>query len=113
MTRRENEFRVRLAVAMLEDHIAAGTVEQLSQNVRRSCWSILTEDAFIYDTPGNLHAGVMGDLAKNLVEAGVLSGDRQHTVPKGDARGLRRALHWGERNLWLLRHGRLRCGQGR
>ena len=75
MTRGENEFRVRFALAVLEDHVAAGTVEQPSQNFSRSCRSILTEDALIGDAARDFHAGVMGDLAKNLVEAGVFSGD--------------------------------------
>jgi hypothetical protein len=39
--------------------------------------SVLTEDTLVPDAAGDLHSGVIGDLAKDLVEAGIVCGDRK------------------------------------
>jgi hypothetical protein len=75
LTRSENEFRWRVAVMMDEDHVAAGTVEQRGQNLRRVIGSVLAEDSLIGDAACDRHPGVGGDLMKDLVEAGVVRGD--------------------------------------
>jgi hypothetical protein len=46
-------------------------------------------------------------LAENLVEAGVIGGDRKHSVGEGDLCAVRRKLCWSERDR---RGSRCCCG---
>lgn len=64
-----SEFGV---VALHEDHVAAGAVEQLSENLSGEGRSVLTEDAFVSDAAGDLHSGIVGDLTEDLIETGVV-----------------------------------------
>jgi len=87
---------------MNEDHVAAGTVEQGGQNLSRVIGAVLTEDALVRDAAGDLHASVGGDLAEDLVEAGVVRRDRKRAVVVGDPRAVCWALRWREGHLRLL-----------
>src|SRR5580704_15802430 len=72
LTRGEDELRRCGGVALLDDHVAAGAVEQFGQNLSGLSWSIVSEDALIGDAAADLHTGVAGDLAKDLIEARVV-----------------------------------------
>ena len=56
----------------------------------------MAEDTLLGDAACDLDPGIAGDLTKDLVEAGVVSGDRKRAVGIGDLRALRRTLRWGE-----------------
>ena len=68
--------------------------------------AVFAKDAFVGDASGDLHARVGGDLAENLVEAGVVGGDRKHPVGEVNLCAVRRKLRWGERD----RRGSGGCG---
>lgn len=76
----EDELRGRGAFAMDQEHIAAGAVEQGGENLRGSGRAVVSEDALFGDSSGDLHAGFGGDLAEDLVEAGVVRRDREEAV---------------------------------
>jgi hypothetical protein len=61
--------------------------------------AVLSEDAFVGDAAGDLDSGLVGDLAQNLVEAGVAGGDKERTGGVGDLSVVGRELRggWGRR----------------
>jgi hypothetical protein len=77
---------------MDEDHVAAGAFEQRGENLSWAVRSILAEDTLLGDAACDLHAGITGDLTKDLVEAGVVCGDGKRAVGVGDLRAFRRTL---------------------
>ena len=97
---------------MHEDHIAAGAVEQFGQNLIGRRGAILTKDTLIGNAAGDLHSCIRGDLAKDLVEAGVVGCDGEFAVGVGYLGSRRRALRRSERSFrrrWRCRLGRGEC----
>jgi len=96
-----------------EDHVAAGSVQQFSQNLRWAIRSVLAEDTLVCDAPGDLDSGVGGDLTKDLIEAGVICGDGKFAVGVGDLGALRGTLRWSEGDGGRFGCGGWRCRQVR
>ena len=95
---------------MFDDHVAAGPVEELGQNLGGLSGAVLPEDTLVGDAAGDLDSGLVLNLAEDLVEAGVVCGDRETTVGVSDLRVFRWKLRWrGRRRRW--RYGGLCCGQ--
>lgn len=94
-----------------EKHVAAGAVEQSSQDLRRDGWTVLAEDAFVGDASGDLHSGFFGDVAEDLIEAGVVGGDEKLAISEGDFGAMRRWLLRGVRRLRGLRRREGREGE--
>ena len=61
--------------AVKQQHITASSLQQVCQDVRWCSGTILAEDALVGDAASDGHAGKSADLAKNLIEAGVVRGD--------------------------------------
>jgi hypothetical protein len=72
----------------------------------------MAEDTLLGYASRDLDPGVAGDLTENLVEAGVVGGDRKRAVGVGDLRALRRTLGWGEGDWRGLGCCCRRCRQG-
>ena len=68
----EDELRGRGSVVVDENHVTAGAVQERGENLIGISRPVLSEDALVGDAAGDLHPGIGGDLAKNLVEAGVV-----------------------------------------
>lgn len=105
----EDEFGVGFALAMHKDHVASGAIEECGQNLRWICGAIFPKDTLIGDASGDFHAGIVGDLAKNLVEAGIVRRDGKCAVSISDLGALWGTLLRSERNLRLNR----RCSRRR
>ena len=113
MTWGEDKFRVCLAFAMDEDHVAPGSVDQSSQNLSWICRAVFPKDTLIGDASGDFNSRVAGDLAKDLVKAGVICGDGKGTVSIDDLGALRGPLLRSQRNLWYFGSCcRWRCREG-
>jgi hypothetical protein len=65
----EDELWRGVAIVFHEEHVAAGAVEEFGEDLTWRGGTILPEDALIYNASCDLDAGVMGDLAEDLVEA--------------------------------------------
>jgi hypothetical protein len=55
-----------------EDHVASGAVKQRCQDLSGFCRAVFPKDTLVGDASGDLHPGIAGDLAEDLVEAGVV-----------------------------------------
>ena len=99
LARGEDELSRSIAVASYEEHIARSAVQQRGQNLVWCAGAVRTEDTLVDNTSGDLHSRLMGDLAEDLVEAGIIGGDREGSIRQGDL-GM----------FWLLFRG---SGRGR
>lgn len=99
ITRREDEFGEGGVVALDEDDVGGGAVEQRGQDLGWVSGAVVAEDSLIRDTAGYLHAGVGGDLAENLIETGVVGGDEEAAVGIGNLSAIGRDLRRSERSL--------------
>jgi len=73
----QDEFGWSAVIAADEKHVAAGAVEQGCKDLGGNVGAVLAEDALIGDAAGDLDSCLAGDLAKNLVKAGVVGGDEE------------------------------------
>ena len=96
-----------------ENHVAAGSVQQRGQNLRWAIRSVLAEDTLVCDAASDLDSGVGGDLTKDLIEAGVIGGDRKFAFGVGDLGALRGTLRWGAGAGGRFGRGGWRCWQVR
>jgi hypothetical protein len=69
VTRSEDELGEGGVVALDEDHVGGGAVEEGCEHLSGVGGAVVAEDSLVRYTAGNLHAGVTGDLAENLVKA--------------------------------------------
>ena len=81
--------------ALNDEHVAAGAVEEGREDLAGGCGTVGAEDALIGDAAGDLHAGEAGDVAQDLVEAGVVSGDGEEPICVLDVGAVGGALGWG------------------
>jgi hypothetical protein len=95
LTGGEDELGWGVAVALDEKHVAARAIEQGCEDLRGRVGAVLSEDALVGDTSGDIDSGLAGDLTKNLIEAGVAGSDEEGTVGVGDLSVARWELRWG------------------
>lgn len=69
---------------MQEKHVATGAVEQGVEDLRWNIGTILTEDTLISDATGDLHPGFAGDVAKDLIETGIIGRDEKFAGSVGN-----------------------------
>lgn len=104
--RSEDEFGRLAACGLEEQHVASGAVEKCVEDVVGRVGAVVAEDALVDDSAGDLDSGEAGDVAEDLVEAGVGCGDGDLTV---DVRDIG-AVRWGLRRCeWGCR---CCCGRG-
>jgi hypothetical protein len=70
--RSEDEFNGGSGAVLNEEHVAAGAVEEFGEDLGAWRGAIFAEDVLVGDAAGDLHSGLTGDFAENLVEAGVV-----------------------------------------
>ncbi len=83
----EDELRLAGVGGLPIEQVGACPFEQRGQDV---CWlagAVSPEDMLIEDSAGNFHAGKAGDLAQDLIEAGVVRDDCDLAVAIGYLRG--------------------------
>jgi len=105
---RKDQFGGSGGIALEKDHVGAGAVEERGQDGRGGGWTVVAEDALVFDAAGDLEAGFAGDGAEDLVEAGVVGADVKLAVEEADL-GAMRAGGW---RLGGIRGGGDGCGKG-
>jgi len=91
----EDEFGEGGVGAFAEEHVATGAVEQGGEDGGRLGRAVVTEDALIGDAAADGHAGEAGDLAEDLVEAGVVGADVKQAGSVGDGGAVGEILFGG------------------
>ena len=69
---------------LAQQHVASGAIEQGGEDGGWVGGAIVAEDALVGDAAGNFHAGEFGDLAKDLIQAGVVGADVEQAGSVGD-----------------------------
>jgi hypothetical protein len=67
----EDELGSLVADACNEEHVGGCAVEQGIEYIRGLAGAVVSEDAFLGYSAGDLDSGETGDLPKDLIEAGV------------------------------------------
>ncbi len=83
-----------------EEHVAAGSLEQGGEDGTGSGGAVVAEDALVGDASGDGHAGLAGDIAEDLVEAGVIGGDGELTLRVSDELRGEVVNEWAVKSLW-------------
>lgn len=97
--RSEDEFYWGSRSVLDQEHVAAGALEQEGEDDRGWCGAVFAEDVFVADAAGDLHSGLTGDVAENLVETGVVGSYGELAVGVTDL-GAMSGRYW--LGLWRL-----------
>ena len=79
---------------MNDEHVATCAVEKGREDLARRCGTIGAEDALVGDAASDLHAGEAGDVAQDLIEAGVVGVDGEKAICVLDVGAVSGALGW-------------------
>lgn len=80
VTSTEDELRRVTVLLAEEEHVAAGSIEQGGEDGTGSGRAVVAEDALVGDAAGDGHADLAGDIAEDLVKAGVIGCDGELTL---------------------------------
>lgn len=94
MARGEDEFSEAVGRALDEEHVAAGAIEERGNDLGGVVGAVGSEDPLVCYAAGDFHRGLAGDLAEDLVEAGVAGGDGEEVIGQRNGSALGRRMDW-------------------